>query len=47
MSRYGGEEFLIILPETGIGAAIEVAERIREKIDATDFFPETHGRQLT
>lgn len=30
--RYGGEEFMILLPETGLAAAITVAERMREKI---------------
>ena len=28
-SRYGGEEFLALLPETGILQAVEVAERVR------------------
>lgn len=30
--RYGGEEFLILLPDTPTRAALSVAERIREKI---------------
>lgn len=30
--RYGGEEFAIILPNTGLGGAEEVAERIRQSI---------------
>jgi len=29
LSRYGGDEFAILLPETNPGAALEVAERIR------------------
>jgi two-component system cell cycle response regulator len=28
ISRYGGEEFLIVLPETGIKAALFVAEKM-------------------
>lgn len=33
--RYGGEEFLIILPNTGIKEALNVAERIRKYIETT------------
>lgn len=36
-TRYGGEEFAIILPETGKAEAFEVAERIREKIEGHSF----------
>ncbi|MEN9314321.1 MAG: hypothetical protein RIS35_714 [Pseudomonadota bacterium] len=34
IGRMGGEEFLIVLPATGIGAALEIAERIRAGIEA-------------
>lgn len=34
VSRYGGEEFLIILPHTDNAAAVVVAERLRESINA-------------
>ena len=30
--RYGGEEFVVLLPETGLAEALIVAERIRRKI---------------
>jgi len=33
--RYGGDEFVFILTETGIDEAVRVAERIRAKIEAT------------
>jgi len=33
VTRYGGEEFAIILPETGIQLAHEVAERIRSEVE--------------
>jgi diguanylate cyclase (GGDEF)-like protein len=33
-ARYGGEEFVVALPETGIEGALEVAERIRARIEA-------------
>ncbi len=32
--RYGGEEFCLILPETDLQAATEVAERIRQAVEA-------------
>lgn len=33
--RYGGEEFAILLPETDLNAALQVAERLREEINQT------------
>jgi len=38
--RYGGEEFTIILPETGGEKAQTVAHRIRQAVESEDFFPE-------
>jgi diguanylate cyclase (GGDEF)-like protein len=35
ISRYGGDEFAILLPETGAYSAFEVAERIREAVSVT------------
>nr|WP_318382422.1 diguanylate cyclase [uncultured Enterobacter sp.] len=34
VSRYGGEEFLVILPRTDQNGALAIAERIRERINA-------------
>ncbi|WP_028299016.1 GGDEF domain-containing protein [Oceanospirillum beijerinckii] len=31
--RYGGEEFLLVLPESSVEQAVEVAEQIREKVE--------------
>ncbi|QOL25718.1 diguanylate cyclase [Thalassotalea sp. LPB0316] len=31
--RYGGEEFAVILPETGVVGALDVAEKIRQRIE--------------
>jgi two-component system cell cycle response regulator len=31
-ARYGGEEFVVALPETGTEGAVEMAERIRERL---------------
>jgi diguanylate cyclase (GGDEF)-like protein len=41
--RYGGDEFVVILTETGIEEAVQVAERIRMKIEQHRF---TGGRRL-
>lgn len=34
--RYGGEEFLIVLPQTDLSSAMEVAERIRKTIETAE-----------
>ncbi len=33
VGRYGGEEFIIILPETDLAAAQTVAEKIRKSVE--------------
>jgi diguanylate cyclase (GGDEF)-like protein len=40
-ARYGGEEFSILLPQTGPGEARIIAERIRRRIERTQF---PHGK---
>ncbi|QTA37818.1 diguanylate cyclase [Thermosipho ferrireducens] len=40
VGRYGGEEFIIILPHTNVRSAKDIAERIREKIASINKFPE-------
>ena len=37
IGRYGGEEFLVILPETGRAEACALAERVRRTVGSTDF----------
>ena len=37
VGRWGGEEFLILAPETGLGEAESLAERVREEIEAGDY----------
>jgi diguanylate cyclase (GGDEF)-like protein/PAS domain S-box-containing protein len=37
--RYGGEEFAIILPDTGREGALDLAQRLRSKIAAIDTLP--------
>jgi diguanylate cyclase (GGDEF)-like protein len=40
-SRYGGEEFCILLPQTGISEAGVIADRIRNRVSETQF---PHGK---
>ncbi|HSK19114.1 MAG TPA: GGDEF domain-containing protein [Longimicrobiales bacterium] len=35
-ARFGGEEFVVLLPETDIASALDVAERIRATVAASD-----------
>jgi diguanylate cyclase (GGDEF)-like protein len=42
--RVGGEEFLIILPETGAAGAVNLANRIREQVEKTELVH--HGRVI-
>lgn len=35
--RFGGEEFIVLLPNTKMGQAREIAERIRENVEMTKF----------
>jgi diguanylate cyclase (GGDEF)-like protein len=34
VGRYGGEEFLLVLPETGLGGALAAAEKTRRAVEA-------------
>jgi diguanylate cyclase (GGDEF)-like protein len=47
--RYGGEEFAVILPETRLESALQVAERLRERIekDTVDMQPCVASRGVT
>jgi two-component system cell cycle response regulator len=37
VGRFGGEEFLVVLPDTDDDGAASFAERIRERVDAHEF----------
>jgi diguanylate cyclase (GGDEF)-like protein len=37
IGRYGGEEFIVILPETSPEKALDIAERIRDAVDKYRF----------
>jgi diguanylate cyclase (GGDEF)-like protein len=39
VSRQGGEEFLVILPDTPPAGAVQVAERLREAVEAINDLP--------
>jgi diguanylate cyclase (GGDEF)-like protein len=44
-ARYGGDEFVVLLPETTCSGAVGVAERIRRKVEATPLI--TREKQMT
>ncbi len=35
LARYGGDEFAILLPETGFQGALTLAERMRKKVESS------------
>ena len=45
--RYGGEEFVVLLPSTDTSGGIRVAERIRGTIEASVFEKGTHDLRVT
>ncbi|MDD5383430.1 MAG: diguanylate cyclase [Gallionella sp.] len=45
--RYGGEEFVVICPDTGIDAAYQCAERLRMNVAALKFKNQEAGIRLT
>jgi diguanylate cyclase (GGDEF)-like protein len=48
MFRFGGDEFCILLPQTGVEGATELAERLRRAVaDAPFLVSETGGLRLT
>ena len=47
VGRYGGEEFLVILPETDGESAKVIGERLRRKIEELEFIYEGNHIKLT
>lgn len=46
VARYGGEEFIVILPQTATEETHRIAERMRRKVEQTEFGPDATGRPL-
>ncbi len=46
LARIGGEEFTVILPNTGVNGSADIAERIRQRISALEI-PDDHGKVVT
>ena len=44
--RYGGEEFLVLLPTTELQKALDTAERLRKLIDQTVTTKKEHGAEV-
>ncbi len=39
LARWGGEEFVILLPDSDLISAIKIAENLRQKVEESDFAP--------
>ncbi|BCB19621.1 PleD family two-component system response regulator [Bosea sp. ANAM02] len=46
VARMGGEEIVVVLPDTGRDAAYRVAERIRERVESTPFAVQNNTRDI-
>lgn len=47
VARIGGEEFAVVLPETGRFQALAIAERLRERVSESPFMSSTHPVSVT
>lgn len=47
VGRYGGDEFVIVLPETPLSGAMVIAERIRKKVEDYEFVTQNVTVRLT
>lgn len=46
LARYGGEEFIVVAPNTGSRDAEFLAERLRERIEAHNFFMDAKAHEI-
>ena len=46
LGRYGGEEFSVYLPDTGLAAGIRVAERVRQAVQDMKVFNEEYNQNI-
>jgi diguanylate cyclase (GGDEF)-like protein len=47
VSRYGGDEFVVVLPETPVNGALVIAERIRKRVEDYEFIAQDLNIHLT
>ena len=47
VARWGGEEFLVLLPDTTLDEAMEIAERLRATIDSSSVEIPTETLHIT
>lgn len=47
LARYGGDEFVAVLPETSLDHGVEVAEKIRKQIEQTEFMVRGQAMPVT
>lgn len=47
IGRYGGDEFVVVLPETPLNGALSIAERIRKKVEDYEFVAQDLSIHLT
>ena len=46
IARYGGDEFSVLLPETNIEQAMEIAGKICREVESYDFSKFTSGKRI-